>query len=85
MSTTLTSDAGGSRRADVRGVGVLRRQVRLVVGLWLVSVVEFSVAAGWFTAELTSSTADGVSGGVIAALLGGGVPVLGAWRLRGRV
>jgi hypothetical protein len=88
MSTTLTRDGDGSRRrrgADARGVRLLRRHFGLVVGLWLVSVVEFSVAAGWFTAELTSSTADGVSGGVMTALLGGGVPVLGAWRLRGRL
>ena len=77
MSTTVGRDAG---------VGtLLRRQSRIVVGIWLVSVIEFSVAVGWFTAELTSSTADGVGGGVITALLGGGVPALGAWRLRGRL
>ena len=87
MSTTLTRHGDDSRRrrgADARGVGLLRRHVGLVVGLWLVSVVEFSVAAGWFTAELTSSAADGVGGGVVTAMLGGGVPALGAWRLRGR-
>ena len=60
-----------------RGLWVrLNHRARLVVGVWLAAVAEFSVSAGWFTAELTASTPGGIGGGLVPAILGGSLALL---------